>query len=269
MKYAGELIAKVAAAAAESGIDIMLIGAFARDYWIERFELKGRARATLDIDFACQVMTWRDFECLINSLTGRYALTADPRNRHKLWFDHELSLDLVPCGGIAGDNGKIVWPPEFDTELCVLGYDVAKNHAPWTVIGDSRVRVIAPHWLVLLKLQSYAENPSSQRERDLQDAYFLINNYFDCIDVNFRLFETDAIDRDVLAADDFDSCVAGATLIGRDCGRDSCQITAQIMRNLANHNRQDNLTVALARTAGLKADLAKRIIAELCVAGDF
>ena len=79
MNIQQELIEIVAAAAERLGIDIMLIGAFARDYWSRKFNLQGNTRTTFDVDFACQVVAWDEFEELFELLKSEYGLLPDAK----------------------------------------------------------------------------------------------------------------------------------------------------------------------------------------------
>lgn len=221
-----ELLQIVAAAAARLNIDIMLIGAFARDYWSSYYNLTGCMRTTFDIDFSCQVAAWDEFQNLFDLLISDFDLKRDPKKTHSLWLRNDISLDLVPCGNIADANGTIAWPPEYRTTLCVLGYDVAKQDSVLVPFGNCKIKVIKPYWLALLKLQSFIGNPF-EREKDLQDLFFLVSNYCDCIDQDHRLFAKDGIDHDLLV-DSFDYKLVGAELIRRDCQRFNQQITDQI-----------------------------------------
>ena len=107
MNAQDELITLVVRAADELGIDIMLIGAWARDYWAEHFEMQGNIRTTFDIDFACQIAVWNDFDRLRKYLLDRCGLREDAHRVHSLWLRDEVSMDIVPCGRIADENGMI------------------------------------------------------------------------------------------------------------------------------------------------------------------
>ena len=253
-----ELIEIVASAAKELKIDIMLIGAFARDHWSERFDLQGNTRTTYDVDFSCQVAAWHEFEKLFGLLKSGYGLLPDVKKNHSLWLRDEISLDLIPCGGIADSSGMISWPPDHETALCVRGYDVAKQDAETVVFGKQPVKVIKPHWLALLKLQSFAGNPD-ERDRDLQDLYFLIRNYCDCIDLEKRLYSADGIDHDLLEADNFDFELAGVPLICRDCRRFDAETTDKILAFIHAFD-QTRLITALSNAAKIDCAKAKRII---------
>lgn len=253
-----ELIQIVAAAAARLNIDIMLIGAFARDYWRTYYNLPGCMRTTYDIDFSCQVAAWDEFQKLFDILISDFDLKRDPKKIHSLWLRDNISLDLVPCGNIADGNGTITWPPDYRTTLCVLGYDTAKQDSVMVAFGNCRIKVIKPYWLALLKLQSFIGNPA-EREKDLQDLFFLVCNYFDCIDQDQRLFAEDGIDHDLLTADSFDCKLVGAELIRRDCQRFNQQITDQICASVRKFDYME-LVKALCIAAHTDSVTAEKII---------
>ena len=74
-----ELIEIVSSGAGRLGIDIMLIGAFARDYWCELFGLQGNTRTTYDVDFSCQVIAWSEFAKLFELLKNDYGLRPEAK----------------------------------------------------------------------------------------------------------------------------------------------------------------------------------------------
>lgn len=265
MNAQDELITLVVRAADELGIDIMLIGAWARDYWAEHFEMQGNIRTTFDIDFACQLAVWNDFDRLRRYLRDRCGLREDARKIHSLWLRDEVSMDIVPCGRIADENGMIAWPPDHENTLCVLGYDTAKEHAETIAVGDRKVKIIKLHWLALLKLQSYVGNPA-ERAKDLKDLFFIVRNYFDCIDADTRVYAANGIDSDLLTVEDFDLWVAGAELIVRDCLRDDAVVTAKIMKGIKRFD-QPKLCMDFCSLNNMKYGLAERMLSSFARAG--
>jgi predicted nucleotidyltransferase len=261
MNTNNELITIIIDAAAALDINIMLIGAFSRDYWRERFQITAPVRTTEDIDFACQIMTWNDYQRLFDSLKNQFNLHEDKKKLHTLWLRGELAVDLLPFGGVADENGNISWPPEFLINLCVLGYDAAKDDAEIIDIEGRRLKVIKPYWLALLKLQAYAGDTS--RDKDLVDFYFLVDHYLECIDEDSRLYNANAIDADIFDMDDFDTRVAASILIKRDCLHSNVDVAVKIMNNLTEFNSKDELTMALSVAVKISADMAKRILSNM------
>ncbi len=249
----------IIAAASSLRIDIMLIGAYSRDYWKNHFQIKAAIRSTEDIDFACQILRWNEYEDLFNLLLNQGEFTRDRQQSHRLYFRNEFAVDIIPIGGIADENGNIEWPPDFDSSLCVLGYDAAKNDSEAISIGTCRIKIIKPYWLALLKLQAYIETPS--RKKDLQDFYFLVNYYCDFIDEDERIYKHESIDADILNINDFDIRIAAAALIARDCLRSSRSSASRVIKKIVEYNRNHSLSAALVATIPmLHEDIAERIL---------
>ena len=259
MNNAEEMLRIIHDAAASLNIDIMLIGAYSRDYWRDHFKIKAPVRTTEDVDFACQVVAWKEYQQLLDVLVEQYGFTRDNKKRHTLWLREELAVDLIPIGGIVDFNGNILWPPEFETSLCVLGYEAAKDDSEKVMLGSRELKVIKPYWLALLKLQAYIGDTS--RQKDLIDFHFLVDHYFDFINEDERLYGNNAIDADVLKADNFDTRIAAAILIARDCLRSSQDVTTIIMRKLGVFNQAHTLTAVLvAAIPNLPENIAEQIL---------
>lgn len=259
MNIAEEMLDIIMEAARALNIDIMLIGAYSRDYWKDRFRITAPVRTTEDIDFACKIMAWNEYEELFDILLRKHGFIRDSQKTHTLWLRDELAVDLIPFGGIVDTNGNISWPPKFDTDLCVLGYDAARDDSERIQVGTHELKVIKPHWLALLKLQAYIGTP--ERQKDLIDFYFLVDHYFDFIDENERIYNAGAIDADILKPDDFDTRVAGTTLIARDCLRSSCEVASKIIFKIIEFNKKNSLVAALvAANPNLPEDIAERIL---------
>ncbi len=235
-----KLLETMVSAAKDLSIDIMLIGAYSRDYWSKRFAVKAKARTTFDIDFACQVSTWQEYQSLSSHLIRKYGFGPDTKEKQKLWSSWGIPIDLLPFGGIVDSAGNIQWPPKNEPTLCVLGYDAAKEDAEPIPIGNEFLPVIKPYWLALLKLQSFIGDPE-RRQKDLADFGYLLNNYPDFINLNDRLYNDNAIDKDVLEIEDFDYLIASAILIVRDCLRANRDIAIRILESIQDFNSNGDL----------------------------
>lgn len=53
MSPAKEILAVIAEAVEALNIDLMLIGAYSRDYWMRTMNITSLARMTIDVDIAC------------------------------------------------------------------------------------------------------------------------------------------------------------------------------------------------------------------------
>lgn len=58
MNAAEEILAIIADTVNKLDGQLMLVGAYARDYWIKERGVIGNARMTMDVDLACRVFSW-------------------------------------------------------------------------------------------------------------------------------------------------------------------------------------------------------------------
>jgi len=199
MTPAEKIVSVVFGTAEDLGIRLMLIGAAARDFWLDRSEIKISVRTTCDVDLVCRVAEWKEYDRLFAALREQGELQPAPRGiRHRLWLADEICVDIVPFGGVEDERGVFAWPPDFERTVNVQGFAAAFDDAMETVIGKARLRVIRPCWLAFLKMNAYTDNP--ERTKDLNDLYFLVDNYLDLIDAERLLYAADAPDADILAA---------------------------------------------------------------------
>ena len=67
------------------GIQLMLVGAEARDFWLKQFSVKANIRTTHDVDLACLVGDWDKYANLFSALISVGGLQPDTRGiRHRL-----------------------------------------------------------------------------------------------------------------------------------------------------------------------------------------
>ncbi len=237
---------------------LMLVGAYSRDYWIKERRVIGNARVTMDVDLACRVFSWDEFNQIINGLKNKGGLRQDTIIRHRLWLRDEIYADIVPFGGIEDGNGDFAWPPDFDVSLNVLGYRLAYEDAVTMTVGAASLKVISPCWLAMLKLKAYTDTP--ERTKDLVDVYFIIDHYLDFIDEDRRLYSPDATDADVFSIEPFDTRVAGATLIVRDCNVHGGETLRRIQAALREFDANDAMAIVFARVNALTQEMARLLL---------
>ncbi|GAB2766151.1 nucleotidyl transferase AbiEii/AbiGii toxin family protein [Amycolatopsis magusensis] len=198
---AARVLTRVDAAAREAGVDYLVVGATART--IPSIGLVGGPpeRATRDIDIAAAVGSWADFE--------RLAAKLERRGRHVHAFLVEgVEVDVVPHGGIEGEDRTILWPD--DHRMNVRGLSEAVEAAETVLLpGGLEIRVPAIPALALLKLLTWWER-RADTTRDAIDlatmiGWYSTGEYFD------RLYDDEVA---VLVRHDFDPAPAGAWLLG-------------------------------------------------------
>ncbi len=70
MNAAEEILAIIADTVNKLDGQLMLVGAYARDYWIKERGVIGNARMTMDVDLACRVFSWEEYNRIVDALTG-------------------------------------------------------------------------------------------------------------------------------------------------------------------------------------------------------
>lgn len=258
MNAAEEILAIITDTVNKLDGQLMLVGAYARDYWIKERRVIGNARVTMDVDLACRVFSWEEYNRIVDGLKREGGLRQDAKIRHRLWLRDEIYADFVPFGGIEDENGDFAWPPDFDVSLNVLGYRLAYEDAETMTIGTASMKVISPCWLAMLKLKAYTDTP--ERTKDLVDVYFIIDHYLDFIDEDKRLYGPDATDADVFSIEPFDTRVAGATLIIRDCNVHGGETLRDIQAALRAFDANEAMSIVFARVNSLTQEVARQLL---------
>ncbi len=157
------------------GIQFMIIGAKARDIISEQSGLPLSARKTSDVDFGILIDNWNTLEALRKSFEADKSIKESSSKDNKIrYYFNETPFDLLPFGGVEKD-GKVSWPPFYDTIMTVIGHQEALDYASDIEIGTRRIKVVTPEMLVALKIVSWEENPA--RQRDADDINYIISNY--------------------------------------------------------------------------------------------
>jgi predicted nucleotidyltransferase len=255
-----KIIEQVNAVASSNNIDFLIIGALARNLFLQNKPNIPLPRWTYDVDVACLVENWEEYDTLVNCLIETGCFARSPDYNHRLLLDN-TPLDLIPFGGIEDEAGEIAWPPDFDEKMSVMGFKTALNSALKIKVDKLTVKVINPPLFAILKLTSYIADPS--RTKDLEDFYFITNNYFEIIDADTIIYDSNGTDADILLQDNFDYTQAGAELIGRDCSRLNIELAKHILTIINKKNTDGKISIALASACNIKGDISQQILTGL------
>lgn len=208
-----EVLRLMSEAADKLGARVFVIGATARDLILEYgFEVLV-TRATSDVDFGIAVESWeayRQLTCLLK--TNGFEI--DPSRIQRL-RRLEMTIDLVPFGGLEYKPGEIAWPPDGDVVMKTVGFEEAFGSSLIIDLGNGdRIRVASMAGVVLLKIVAFNDRPE-ERHRDAQDFFVSGENYVD-LGNDERLYG--GRDSDLLDDENFDRRVCGFRLLGRDVG---------------------------------------------------
>lgn len=212
-----DILRMVAADAAATGIECMIVGATARDILLtHRYGIPPRS-ATYDIDFAVAVESWEQFEQLRAMLAARKGFATSSRMKQRLYYggqnpEQGYPVDLVPFGGIAQDAGRIAWPPDMKVIMNVAGYQEVLIAAEKVELAPGFVAKVASlPGLAILKLIAWTERGLSNA-KDAHDLYQIMTTYADAGNAD-RLYNDEFA---MLEGAGYDPEIAGACLLGKD-----------------------------------------------------
>jgi predicted nucleotidyltransferase len=157
-------------------IDFFIVGAKARDILAKKAGIKISPRKTSDVDFAVLVESWQTLEDLRDSfkLDENIHLSSSKENLTRYYYK-KIPFDIVPFGEGVEKEGKIYWPPFYKTILTVVGYKEAMSSAKVFELNGRNIKVTSAEMLVALKLVSWDEN--NTRDRDAKDIHYILTNY--------------------------------------------------------------------------------------------
>lgn len=188
-------------------IDFYLIGAFARDLWLNHLDLLPERRTTLDVDFCIYIKRQEDFNALKNYLRQDEGFRPDDEP-YRMHAPDQTIIDLIPFGGI--ENNHHVYlegnPPML---LSVFGNMQVLEHAEQIKVADFNFKVCTLPGLCILKLVASYEKPE-RLEKDLPDFYYILENYFEiAADTLYDGPHDDLLD------ENFDPPIAAAIVLAR------------------------------------------------------
>jgi predicted nucleotidyltransferase len=214
-------------------IDFYLIGAFARDMWMNHLDNLPLRRATLDIDFSIYIHESTQFTEMKDHLVAYegFETTDQP---YRLVSSDQTIVDLIPFGGIEKNN--VVYleghPP---MDLSVFGNMQVLAHAENITVGESDFKVCTLPGLCILKL--IAANERDERyQKDMGDFFYILENYAEI--AGETLFEADYED---LIDEDFEPDVAAAKMLGRQMTpmlNESAELKKTILAILEKHQEK-------------------------------
>jgi len=241
--------------ASQFQLDVIVVGAMARDLvLVHGFDAR-LERGTRDVDFAVKVKDWKAFQKLSAGLIERGFTKAD-KLAHRFYLNDEEGLrwevDILPFGELADENGCIKWPPDESIEMSVLGFDEAFDHSLTVQLGDSdsqfSVKVAAPASMVFLKLISWLEREPAIRTKDAKDIRYLMRTYSKIPAVLDRMY-----DEDHMETQGWDELRASASILGRDA---ASQLSQRVFGYLNDElfSKPEKLDILLREMAGSSQD---------------
>lgn len=239
-----EAIASIQTAAGRLGCAIYLTGAFARDLWLTFGAGIDIGRRTEDVDLAVECAGWEMFEDLARELALHGVARIDRRILHKFRHPNGNEIDLIPFGGVESPDRTLIWPPDGDRVMNLLGFsEVLASTIPVRLPGGVEVRVVSPVGLGILKVFAWSERGAFHRDKDAPDLYAIGKHYLR-IRRPALLEEQEAL---LLERHGFEEQPAGAELLGRDMAALGSEPVQTAVEDILERESDPEGPLALAR----------------------
>ncbi|AEA44934.1 nucleotidyl transferase AbiEii/AbiGii toxin family protein [Fluviicola taffensis] len=162
-----------------TGIQFFVIGAAARDIYMQLFDRESKARLTYDLDLAVAINDWNQFEIVEKGLLSLGSFKKDPDNKQRFIYKDQFSLDIVPFGSIMNHDSKISWPPDDSIEMSVVGFsEVEEATIKVELDNEISIKIATIDGVFYLKIIAWADRNLSGN-RDAEDIGFIMKKYLD------------------------------------------------------------------------------------------
>ncbi len=249
-------LARLEAIAKRQGVDVLLLGAFARDLLFWHTHGISCHRGTMDVDIVVQLQDWTAYNRFRSALQSIGFKSTEAAHPEKLLdTDTGVEVDLLPFGDIAEDGKTVVWPQD-DSRWSVIGIQDAYDHAlRFEIIVDGitrSIRFVSASGLVLLKIVAIYDRPEARYKKDTADIGFVIDHY---LGIGNKVRMESHPHEDILRAVDGDLDRATARLLGRDISE---MVSSDARAYIVNLLKQEVRSRSTCRfTQGLQESLCK------------
>ena len=161
-------------------IEIIIVGAFARDLILQYGYDIPVFRATTDFDFGIKIRDWDTFDILVKKLIEHKNFKKTD-TIHRILFRDDIIIDLIPFGAIADKTGNYQWRDKNKTTINVTGFTNAYNTACIVRISSSpkiEMKFASIESQTVLKLISW-NNSRDSRGKDAIDLVTLMTKHID------------------------------------------------------------------------------------------
>ncbi|MCK4947194.1 MAG: nucleotidyl transferase AbiEii/AbiGii toxin family protein [Candidatus Aureabacteria bacterium] len=231
-----DALSEVKKIADDLSIPFFLIGAKARDCILEyHYDIRS-PRVTEDIDIAVLVPDWEKYKTLTDALLATSKFSKEKQKQRYAYND--TLIDIVPFGPISGKNKEVKWPPECEVIMSTFGFEEIYKHAITLRLRDNPildVKMPTIPGLAIMKLISWSERNSPERQKDAKDLLFIMKNYEDA-GIESRLYEKES---SLLEEEGFDNQLAGIRLLGRDMAKISNADTLEKIKEILSNETGD------------------------------
>lgn len=250
---------------AAPGIDLLLVGATARDALLSYAHGIPLSRATHDADMAFAISDWAAFDTLRHHLLESSKFESVAGTVHRLQHHSGVPVDFIPFGAIERPDGTIAWPPEYAEVMGVLGFAEARANAIEVRLPDNQIlHVVALPMLAVLKLFAWVERRFREPRKDSADLFDILTKYLDAGQDERLYSEAEHLLNDQA----FDYRIAGAWLVGSDArrcidspGGRTQQIVNRVTTLVAEEADANGRLRLVGEARGIDPEYARRLLA--------
>jgi predicted nucleotidyltransferase len=221
-----ECLKSLQAEADQLGLEILLVGATARDLFFSG------GRKTEDVDIGLVVGAWSTYEKLKQRLIESGAFKPDSKKIHRMLLTGRLKVDIIPFDGIETAESKIIWPDDTGS-MNVAGFKDVYSHALTGDLGEGQgIRIASIAGMAILKIIAWHDRHNEFPTKDAEDLALILNNYANAANFD-RLYEEFS---PFVTAVDGDLELAGARLLGHDMASIMSDQTKKAVRAILAKN---------------------------------
>ncbi len=162
------------------GIDFYLVGAVARDVWMNAINNLPASRITKDIDFAVLINDKDIYPQLIDYLITNEGFTPYKGNAFVLIWKDKTQVDLLPFGNIEDEDGKVTINGTGLTSISPQGFtEVYEAGLPEINLEDKhQFKFCTLPGIIILKLIAYNDRPEIRGD-DIKDICHILQHFFE------------------------------------------------------------------------------------------
>jgi predicted nucleotidyltransferase len=182
------------------GIDFYLVGAVAKEVWMNAIHNLPINRITRDIDFAVLINDKGTYNKLIDYLITKEDFTLYKGNAFVLIWKDKTQVDLLPFGNIEDEDGNVIIDGTGLTSISLQGFaEVYENGLPSINLEDKHTfKFCTLPGIVILKLIAFDDRPEI-RQDDIKDICHILNHFFDMYDEQIWSQHNDLFGNDKLS----------------------------------------------------------------------
>ncbi|WP_211481873.1 hypothetical protein [Arachidicoccus rhizosphaerae] len=194
------------------GIDYYLVGAVARDIWLQAINDIKPSRTTKDIDLGVLINDKGKFELLRAYLVENENFIPTHDNAFALLWNDRIIIDLMPFGAIEDFDGSVTVTGTGFTNIDVPAFkEIYLSGLPKIELEDKhQFKCCTLPGIVILKLLAWEDRPEI-RQTDLIDICEILNHYFEINDN--EIWENHS---DLFTDEDVELIQVSATVLGRE-----------------------------------------------------